>query len=609
MSSFIQKIVDEGYIIPFLSEPPPYFAKNNRSSIKHSSFVEEAIHSLLEKGCISEVKAIPKCCNPLTVAERNSKLRLVLDLRHVNQYVNLKKFKYEDLRTFSELFDQDDYFITFDLTSGYHHVEIHPEHREYLGFHWTFPEGETRYFVFNVLPFGLNSACYAFTKILRPFIKKWRSKGIKSIIFLDDGICGGKGFKFTENIARAILSDLERGGWLVNFTKSHLTPMQTGKWLGVIIDTRTATFRVPEDKIEKLLKCIKVILSQTFCSAKQLSRIAGQLASMQLALGPIVRLFTRNIYQLIESRITWFEPIALTKSASNELIFWLNNIKSRNGFTFKPRPTTSKIVFTDASSSGYGGFIAQRLSEIICVGKFNEFEKATSSTSRELSAVRYILESFGSLLANESVQINIDNLSASRVLSVGSSKQHLQSIAIDIFKHCLKFNIQLQPNWVPREQNNIADYFSKYNDTDDWSIDEESFNVISKRFGPFTIDRFADNTNRKTLRFNSKYFCPGTESVNCFTNSWKGENNYLCPPISLIGSTIRHLKLCEAKGTLIVPVWPSAYYWPLLYPSGNSLATFIRDFYVFEPHYFSSCNDSVFKGYVNFKTIALRIEF
>ena len=267
------------------------------------------------------------------------------------------------------------------------------------------------------------------------------------------------------------------------------------------------------------------------------------------------------------------------------------------------------MIFTDASESGYGGFIAERLNKVICVGRFDEFEKATSSTARELSAINYVLKSFGSKLKNESIQINIDNISAVRILSVGSSKQHLHLLSLEIFNHCVKNNINLQPNWVPREMNRVADYYSKYNDTDDWSIDNYSFNILSNRFGPFTVDRFADNFNRKTLRFNSKFYCPQTESVNCFTNDWSNENNYLCPPISLIGSTIRHLKLCEAKGTLIVPVWPSAYYWPLLYPSGNSLATFIRDFYVFEPHYFSSCNDSVFKGYVNFKTIALRIEF
>ena len=510
----------------------------------------------------------------------------MLDLRHVNQFVDNQKFKYEDLKTFAELFDQDDFFITFDLTSGYHHVDIHPEHKKYLGFHWLFPDGQTKYFIFNVLPFGLSSACYIFTKILRPFVKKWRSEGIKSIIFIDDGICGGKGLQFVESVVMRILEDLKKAGWLVNFEKSSLTPTQIGKWLGTIINTRTMTFHVPKEKIDKLLRRIKLILEQTFCSAKQLSRIAGQLAAMHLALGPIVRLFTRYIYQLIESRISWYHPITLSRGALDELKFWLKNINSKNGFSFKPHPTTSKMVFTDASNFGYGGFIAERLNKVICVGKFSKSEISTSSTARELSAVNYVLKSFGPKLANESIQINIDNQNACHILSVGSTKPHLQSLALEIFFHCSKFNIFMHPTWVPREQNQIADHYSKYNDTDDWSIDNKSFITISKRYGPFTVDRFADNRNRKTKRFNSKFYCPETESVNCFTNDWNGENNYLCPPTNLIGSTIRHLRICNASGTLIVPVWPSAYYWPIIFPR-QIVASFVKDVFIFEPFYTS----------------------
>ena len=330
---------------------------------------------------------------------------------------------------------------------------------------------------------------------------------------------------------------------------------------------------------------------------------------MHLSLGPIVRLFSRSLYALIEGRKTWYEPIQLTEDASADLKFWLDNINSRNGFTFKPRPTTSKVMFTDASDTGYGGFVAERLNKVICVGKFSNFEKMESSTSRELSAVKYVLQSFGHIIANESIQVNIDNIGACRILSVGSSKKHLQSLAVDVFKHCVKFNINLQPNWVPRDMNQISDFYSKYNDTDNWSIDDNSFYTLSKRFGPFSIDRFADNNNKKTERFNSKFYCPNTESVNCFTNDWKGENNFLCPPISLIGSTIRHLKICRASGTLVVPVWPSSYFWPIIYPNGYNIATFVKRFYVFDPFFTSTCKNSVFDGFANFKTLALEIKF
>ena len=131
-------MVKHGYTLPFKERPPPFFAKNNASSRRNSKFVEESINELLSDGLVKEVPEKPYCCNPLTVAE-GTKLRLVLDLRHVNKYIFSPKFKYEDLRTLANMFDKNFYFSTFDIKSGYHHVDITEEDQKYLGFSWIFP--------------------------------------------------------------------------------------------------------------------------------------------------------------------------------------------------------------------------------------------------------------------------------------------------------------------------------------------------------------------------------------------------------------------------------------------------------------------------------------
>ena len=46
--------------------------------------------------------------------------------------------------------------------------------------------------MFTVLPFGLGSACYLFTKMLRPFVKRWRGMGHCSLIYIDDGISSSR---------------------------------------------------------------------------------------------------------------------------------------------------------------------------------------------------------------------------------------------------------------------------------------------------------------------------------------------------------------------------------------------------------------------------------
>ena len=88
--------------------------KINRSSLDHPAFVKAAISELFRKQCITEVDTLPHCCNPLTVA-KGKKLRLVLDLRHPNQFIFKTKFKYEDLRHISHVLDYDQYYFSFDL--------------------------------------------------------------------------------------------------------------------------------------------------------------------------------------------------------------------------------------------------------------------------------------------------------------------------------------------------------------------------------------------------------------------------------------------------------------------------------------------------------------
>ena len=44
--------------------------------------------------------------------------------------------------------------------------------------------------MFNVLPFGISTAGYIFTKLTRVPVTYWRAQGIKIVMFLDDGIAG-----------------------------------------------------------------------------------------------------------------------------------------------------------------------------------------------------------------------------------------------------------------------------------------------------------------------------------------------------------------------------------------------------------------------------------
>ena len=58
-------------------------------------------------------------------------------------------------------------------------------------------------------------ACYVFTKLLRLLVKRWRSKGIRAIVYMDDGI-GALKTKALNEAHRDVISNLEQAGFVLN---------------------------------------------------------------------------------------------------------------------------------------------------------------------------------------------------------------------------------------------------------------------------------------------------------------------------------------------------------------------------------------------------------
>ena len=88
--------------------------------------------------------------------------------------------------------------LKFDLKSGYYHLYIMKLFKLTSDFRGKLIV-KSRHFVFTVLPFGLNSALFLFTNIVRHLAKYWRRHPIKKIAcFLDDGL------SVTESFSEAI---------------------------------------------------------------------------------------------------------------------------------------------------------------------------------------------------------------------------------------------------------------------------------------------------------------------------------------------------------------------------------------------------------------------
>ena len=202
-----------------------------------------------------------------------------------------------------------------------------------------------------------------------------------------------------------------------------------------------------------------------------------------------------------------------------------------------------------------------------------------SSTFRELKAIYFLLLSYVAQLKHKRVKIFADNQGAAKIVAIGSSKINLQALAMDIFNLCLVNSIILEAQWIPR---------SLY--------------------------------NAQVLRFLSKFAFPSCSGVDALAQDWLDENNWVCPPVSAIVPFVRALSSCSGYGTLIVPQWPSAYFWPFLHDSSSQFKSFVKG--VFElpciedlllegpgQRQIYKARPSVFSGCPRFRMLALRVFF
>lgn len=141
------------------------------------------IENLIEIGAVSECTPCAEqfLSSIFLVPKPNGKKRFILNLKQLNKNIHADHFKLEDLRTAVKLMTRNCYMATCDLKDAYFLLKIHPHSRKILRFQF-----DDKTYEFNVLPFGLNTAPFVYTKLMKPVAKLLRLAGFISTIYLDD---------------------------------------------------------------------------------------------------------------------------------------------------------------------------------------------------------------------------------------------------------------------------------------------------------------------------------------------------------------------------------------------------------------------------------------
>lgn len=157
-----------GVKLEFLEEPvmtvPPQDFKMSNEEI---ALVEQEIEKMMRKGAIVEVQPCKGqfVSNIFLRPKNNGTMRPIINLKKLNAFVDTPHFKMEHLLTFLPFIRPNMFLTSLDLKDAYFSIPIHEDFR---------------LFEFQCLCFGLSSAPFIFTKVMKPIFSQLRREGICS---------------------------------------------------------------------------------------------------------------------------------------------------------------------------------------------------------------------------------------------------------------------------------------------------------------------------------------------------------------------------------------------------------------------------------------------
>lgn len=525
-----------------------------------------AIKKLLELGAIST-------CSPtrgqfiskiFLTAKPNGDKRFILNLKPLNKFISKFHFKMEDYRTVSKLIPQNGYMANIDLKEAYLLIPIAKRHRKYLRFHFEDDKAHNIMYEFNAMPYGLSIAPRTFTKIMKEVVSHLRSRGYKSVQYLDDILCIGDTYSECRDNVTETLKLLESLGFVINFDKSSLKPQQKCKYLGFVYDSKTLTMSLPEEKRNHIATLIDRFLRLPRCPIREFAQLIGVLTAACPAAkyGWIyTKILEQQKFLALKINNNFDAKINLPSIILDDLNWWSKNISTT--FNSIRAQAFTLEIFTDASRTGWGACCNnERIN-----GAWKKSELKFHINYLELLAVFLALKWFVRDYSDCAMLLRIDNTTAISYINRmgGIQFPHLNDLSRSIWQWCEKKNIWLFASYINTHDNVIADEQSrKINIDTEWELSNVAFKLIIQQLGQPEIDLFASRTNAKCETFVSWRPDPDAITVDAFTISWQDNFFYAFPPFSLILRCLQKIVLDKAVGILVFPLWPSQAWYPQL---------------------------------------------
>ncbi|XP_060595146.1 uncharacterized protein LOC132749435 [Ruditapes philippinarum] len=364
-----------------------------------------------------------------------------------------------------------------------------------------------------------------------------------------------------------ILETLQSLGFTINRKKSVLVPCQRIVFFGHVIDTVCFKVFLTDEKVEKIIKKAGSILECELVVVRELASFIGLIVSSFNAIleAPLhYRELERDKICGLGSDMNFDNKTVLSILGRQEVIWWFNNVKLKNGKRIRP-VTVSRHCRTDASFEGYGGIDIDN--NIHCNGRWSLRELNNSINYLELLAIFYSLQAMFAECKDLHIQVQSDNTTAIAYINNfgGMESRDLDNLSKLIWKWCLDRNVYISAVHVPGRLNSADFYSRNFSDSTEWMLKDDIFQRLCKHTFIPDVDLFASRLNKRLPRFVSWFPEPGALAVNAFAISWSNFTPYIFPPFNLIGKVINKIITDEVdKALVVIPYWFTQSWFPLL---------------------------------------------
>ena len=174
--------------------------------------------------------------------KKSGKLRPVIDLSLLNQYINKQPFMMETVKSVSQSIIVNDWAVSIDLMDAYLHIPIHPISRKYLWFVYGHQA-----FQFTALLFGMSPSPQIFTKLMEVIAAHLRHRVIFLFPYLDDWLIRDLIRNQLISHTKYCLQMVQNQGFISNLKKSDLIPTQKFTFIGIEFLTQQNIVRVLAD--------------------------------------------------------------------------------------------------------------------------------------------------------------------------------------------------------------------------------------------------------------------------------------------------------------------------------------------------------------------------